>query len=91
MDAQQHKLKINIMKLQIDTTSKTVRVEQCVKISDLIKTLKKLLPKEWDQYSLEAVTTIYNWYNPIPFTYTQPFEITYGETVTTVFNVEANN
>ena len=62
------------MKLQIDTVSKTIKLEQSAKIIDFIALVKKLLPNDWKEYSVEAVSYMYNWYNPItiPFTYTIP-------------------
>ena len=53
------------MKLQIDTVAKTIKLEQSVKIVDFISLVKKLLPNDWKEYSIEAVQTIFNWYNPI--------------------------
>ncbi len=53
------------MKLQLDTTNKTVKVEGSVNLEALYETLQKLLPQgEWKQFSLEANTTI-TWVNPI--------------------------
>ena len=64
------------MKLQIDTTAKTIRVEGTVNLKDLYDALEKLLPrKEWEFFSLEANTTIV-WTNPItiiePYRYLYP-------------------
>lgn len=53
------------MKLQIDTVAKTIKLEQSAKISDFISAVKKLFPNDWKDYSIEAVQTIYNWYEPI--------------------------
>jgi len=54
------------MKLQLDTTAKTIKVEESVKLSKLIETLKKLLPSnEWKDFTLETNTTISYWTNPI--------------------------
>lgn len=47
------------MRLQIDTNAKTIKVEQTVKIKELISAIKKLLPEEWEDYSLETGTVIY--------------------------------
>jgi len=56
------------MKIQLDTTAKTIKVEGIVKFSELIETLEKLLPeKEWKKFSLESNTTINNWSYPIYF------------------------
>lgn len=55
------------MKLQLDTTAKTIKVEGNVKISELIDALKKLLPKEWDSFTLETSTTIVDWVYPIRY------------------------
>ena len=54
------------MKLQLDTTYKTIKLESSVKISELIKTLKRLLPNgEWKTFTLETNTSITYWHDPI--------------------------
>ena len=53
------------MKLQIDTVAKTIKLEQSAKITEILSIVKKLLPNDWKDYSLEATETIYNWSNPI--------------------------
>lgn len=53
------------MRIQLDTSSKTIKVEGTVNIEDLYETLKKLLPRgDWKLFALEANTTI-EWVNPI--------------------------
>ena len=52
------------MKIQLDTTNKTVKIEENIKVSKLIDTLKKLLPNDWKDYSLETHTTIIGWIKP---------------------------
>jgi hypothetical protein len=52
------------MKIQLDTTNKTVKIEENVKVSKLIATLKKLLPEDWKEFTLETHTTINNWGSP---------------------------
>ena len=53
------------MKLQLDTTNKTIKLEERIKLSDLIDTLKKILPEEWQEFSLETNVVINNWSNPV--------------------------
>lgn len=54
------------MKLQIDTKSKTIKLEDSVRVSEFIDTLKKLFPNnEWKEFKLETQTTINNWNNPV--------------------------
>lgn len=54
------------MKIQIDTTAKTIKMESAAKFSELFEVLEKLLPNDqWKEYTLEANTIIYNWNNPI--------------------------
>lgn len=63
------------MKLKIDTSGKTIQVEEKVNLNELYGFLKKIFPNnEWKEFSIEAVPAIINWYNPIhiPFTYTIP-------------------
>jgi hypothetical protein len=66
------------MKLQLDTTNKTIKVEGSVNLNELFDALRKLLPQgEWKEFSLEANTTIV-WTNPItiqPWVY--PYYPTY--------------
>lgn len=53
------------MKIQLDTTSKTIKIEENVLLSKLITTLNGLLPnKEWKKYTLETNTTITHWTAP---------------------------
>src|SRR3990167_9476221 len=52
------------MKIQLDTTNKTVKIEENIKVSKLIATLKKLLPEDWKDFTLETHTTINNWSSP---------------------------
>ena len=63
------------MRLQIDTVAKTITLEQSAKITEILSVVKKMFPNdEWKEYTLQAVQTIYNWWNPIsiPVTYTAP-------------------
>jgi len=54
------------MKIQLDTTAKTIKVEQAVNFGELVEVLDKMLPDgEWKTYKLEANTVIQNWGNPI--------------------------
>lgn len=53
------------MKLQIDTTSKTIKIENDIKISVLITNLKKMFPNnEWKNFTLVTNTIIDNWSSP---------------------------
>jgi hypothetical protein len=52
------------MKLQLNTTDKTVTLEEAVKVGDLTDILEKLLPGEWKTYTIKTNTT-FNWGNPI--------------------------
>ena len=52
------------MKIQIDTQGKIIKIENSVNLGELIQSLKKLLPGEWGNYTLETQTII-NWSNPI--------------------------
>jgi hypothetical protein len=75
------------MKLQLDTTNKTVKIENDIKVSQLIKTLKSLLPNDWKDFTLQTNVTINNWSNPIyvekqiirerEYPWYQPYPITY--------------
>ena len=54
------------MKIQLDTNTKTIKVEETVNIGELFELLKKMFPNgEWEDFGLETQTTI-NWTpNPI--------------------------
>ena len=75
------------MKLQIDTVAKTIKIDQTVKIKELIDVLDKLLPKEWKDYSIETGSVIYwPYYQVINYIWPQiynpdiwtPYKITCG-------------
>lgn len=54
------------MKIQLDTVSKTIKLESSEKMSKIIETLKKLFPNgEWKEFTLETNTVINNWNSPI--------------------------
>ena len=67
------------MKIQLNTELKTVKIEGNVKLSDLVKHLESLLPKDcklgyWKDYELECNTVITYWSNPIVIKeYTNPW------------------
>jgi hypothetical protein len=80
------------MKIQLDTTAKTIKVEEEVNLGELFDMLSKLLPDDlWKEYSVETNTTI-TWSSPIyiertvypqPYWYGQPW-ITYGSNEMTI-------
>lgn len=51
------------MKIQLDTTSKTIKVEESVNLGELIEAVEKLLPN-WKEYKIEPVI-ITSFVNPI--------------------------
>jgi len=54
------------MKLQLDTTKKTIKIDEDVKLSKLITTLKNMFPNgEWKDFTLEKNAVIEHWNNPI--------------------------
>lgn len=56
------------MKLQIDTTNKTIKIEQDANLLDFYKAIKKLLPDDWKEYKV-LTTEIYTWTYPIVYKY----------------------
>lgn len=64
------------MKLEIDTTDKTVTFEDSVKIEELIGTLVKMFPDEWKEYSIKPFVKIVNYpiyyYYPV-YNYNTPY------------------
>ena len=53
------------MKIQLDTTSKLIKVEETVNLGEFTEALERLLPNgKWKEFKLESHTVI-NWGNPI--------------------------
>lgn len=52
------------MKLQINDTAKTIKIEGEVNIGEFIEKISKLIP-EWKEYTLLTNTIINNWSTPI--------------------------
>ena len=53
------------MKLLLDTTNKTIKIEESVTLGELTDTLEKMLPLGlWKEFTLETNTQIV-WSNPI--------------------------
>lgn len=53
------------MKIQIDTTLKTIKLEESANLGELAEILNKLLPNNlWKEYKLETNTIINNWTSP---------------------------
>lgn len=74
------------MKIQLDTTNKTIKLESDVKLKTLVKTLDKLLPnKEWKQFTLQTNTTISYWNSPIVIR-EQPYRLWYEQPWITYMN-----
>lgn len=82
------------MKLQIDTSAKTIKLEESAKIPELLSVIKKLLPNDWKDYTLETMTVINNWTNPIVWPSAIPYiptwEITCSTSPDGVYNVETH-
>lgn len=75
------------MKIQLDTNSKTIKLDESVNLGELQEVLEKILPNnKWKNYKLETNTIINNWsnpividrypYNPYPWWSTQPYVVT---------------
>ena len=53
------------MKIQLDTTKKTIKLDESVKLSELVEKLEELLPNgKWKEFSLEQ-NAITEWTHPI--------------------------
>lgn len=77
-----------VMKIQINTTDKTIRIDETVTFNDLIKQLDKLFPnEEWKKYKVEPFSWNYHpYYTYYPYyqgTYTPASLTTYGSGVIT--------
>ena len=56
------------MKIQLDTTNKTITIEEDVNLHDFYEELNSLLPGGlWREFSLK-ISSIRNWENPITIT-----------------------
>jgi len=56
------------MKFEIDTENKTIKIQEDVKLSDLVQELKDLLDRDWENYTLimdEKVEYVYKNIPPI--------------------------
>lgn len=61
------------MKLQLDTTNKTIKIEERINLKELFEVLSKLLPNnEWKEFDLETSTTIIGWHDPVVVPYPIP-------------------
>lgn len=52
------------MKIQLDTTAKTIKVEDEVNLGELMETIQKILPDNWKEFKVMP-SVITNWSNPI--------------------------
>lgn len=53
------------MKLELDTTNKTIKINEEVNLKEFIKVIDKLLPnKIWYDYTL-FTNVVINWSNPV--------------------------
>jgi hypothetical protein len=82
------------MKLQLDTTSKIIKIEESVNLNELFELLNKILPNDtWKEFKLESNTTI-TWESPIIierqswrypyYPWYKPSEITYQNNIPTI-------
>ncbi len=79
-----------IIKIQLDTDKKTLKIEEAVKLTKLMAIVKRLLPNgEWQDFTLLTNTTIEHWNAPIVFKEFWPTPVHpwwqqpwYGQTVT---------
>ena len=54
------------MKIQLDTKSKTIKLDESVNLGELQELLEKFLPDgQWKEFKLETNTVINNWASPI--------------------------
>lgn len=91
------------MKIQLNTSEKTIIIEDNVKLSELVKCLEKLLPKGsplgyWKDFVLHSNTIIYNWsypvyinYDNIPNQWWAGTSFTVAEPANSVLNLEVSN
>lgn len=87
------------MKLQIDTDKKAIKVEGKVQLKEFFEQIKDLL-SDWDEYTLESVSVINNFYKNHHYikrhepSWSEPYWVSNGTTITTDPNIitcEAKN
>jgi hypothetical protein len=61
------------MKIQLNTTRKTIKIEESINLNELYETLESLLPEgKWKEFEL-LIENIFNWKEPINIPYIPPF------------------
>ena len=60
------------MRIQLDTKNKTIKLQEDVKISDLVQELKDLLDRDWENYTLIMDDNVGRIHKNTPLTYTPP-------------------
>ena len=54
------------MKIQLDTSSKIIKIEELVNLKELFDLLEQMLPNgTWKEFTLDTNTIIVNWKDPI--------------------------
>jgi hypothetical protein len=62
------------LKIQLDTTKKTIKVDEDVKLSKFMSVIKRLLPHgEWMDFQLLTNTTIEHWSSPLVYRFYEPY------------------
>lgn len=70
------------MKITIDTTLKTIKVEEQINFCELHKELKKILGEEYKEYTLLPIEQKWNSYPVYPYTYPSPIYVyPYGQPI----------
>lgn len=67
------------MRIQLDTTNKTIKLEDGVNLKEFFSKVQQILPNgEWEDFTLETNTTIQQWANPIIIKeYPSPYQPVY--------------
>jgi len=63
------------MKFTIDTENKVIEINEAANIADLIDELKKLLGKEWKEYSLQQAWSYYPYIPYQPVIYSGDYQL----------------
>lgn len=79
------------MKLQLDTTNKTIKIEEQVNLKELFELLENILPNGvWKEFKLECNTTI-QWTNPITIYPYRPYIGPWWETNPPLYGTDGTN
>lgn len=80
------------LKLQLDTTKKTIKIDEDVKLTKLMSVVKRLLPNgEWMDFTLQTNTVIEHWTQPYRWYWNEPVYPWYTPVTYTATNLSLSS